>query len=72
MTVAELREVIDGLDPDTYVVVYRENERGTFFYNVAHASVSSGEPRRDATGRVGFQFYEGGHARWLFISIEEP
>ena len=54
MTVSELREAIDGLDPDTYVVVYLENERGTFFYDVAHASLSSGEPRRNATGRVGF------------------
>jgi hypothetical protein len=67
-----LREAIEGLDPNTHVVIYRENERGTFFYDVAHASVSSGEPRRDEAGRVGFTFYEGGPARWLFISVEEP
>jgi hypothetical protein len=72
MKVAELREALEGLAPEMPVVVYRENSRGTFFYDIAYASDSEGEPRRDEDGRVGFTFYAGGPARWLFISIEEP
>lgn len=72
MTVAELREALQGLAPETYVAAYRETENGTEFFDIAEATVSTGTPRRHENGQVGFTFSHDGPARWLLITIEEP
>jgi hypothetical protein len=72
VTVAELKKKIEALDPKTHIVVYRETESGTEFFEISDASLSTGTPRRFESGKVGFTFDPKGPATWLLISIEEP
>jgi hypothetical protein len=53
-------------------VAYREAEKGTEFFGIAEATVSTGAPRRHEDGSVGFTFSHDGPARWLLMTIEKP
>ena len=68
MTVDELRKRLDGLDPKTHIVVYRENESGMDFFEISDLSLSTGDALRDEyTRKAGFKFDKDGPATWLFI-----
>jgi hypothetical protein len=72
MTVGELRKRLQGMDPKTHVVVYREDRETDpmELFEVIDASLSTGSPTRvDPSGRTGFAFERNGSATWLFISI---
>ncbi len=70
MTVAELRDKLAGLDGKTNVVIYRETDSDTQFFEIADVSLSSGVPKRDDAGRGGFTFEGSGPATCLFITVE--
>ena len=72
MTVSELQKALQGLDPNTYVVAYKESEKGTEFFDIIEAEVSRGTPKRHADGSVGFTFSFDGPEKWLLITIEQP
>ena len=71
MNIEELRKKLDGLDDKAHVVVYRETEDTTEFFEISDASLSTGSPLRHQDGSVGFTFDHNGPATWLLISIED-
>ncbi len=71
MTVGELQTRLKGLDPKTYVVVYREGGKDGQFFDVEDAVVSKGTARQHPDGKLGFAFDGTGPATWLFINIDE-
>ena len=73
MTVGELQEKIERLDPKTTVVAYWESDgkSGSEFFEIADVSLSTGTPMRDVrTGRTGFRLQNDGPAKWLFVQVE--
>ena len=71
MTVGELRKKLEDIDPKMPVIVVRETEGDSQWYEVSDVSPQRGVPSRDE-GRVGFTYGPGpGTETWLFISIEE-
>jgi hypothetical protein len=72
MTVGELRKKLEGIDPKTSAVIYRETDAGTEFFEISDVNPSAGTPiRNEDTGKAGFRFESAGPATWLFISIED-
>jgi hypothetical protein len=72
MTVGELRNRLEGIDPKTDVAVYRETHEGTEFFDITDVSLSTGTPvRNEHTHKAGFRFESTGLATWLLISFEE-
>ena len=70
MTVGELRKKLEGIDPKLLVIVVREKDGDSEWYEVADASPQSGLSSRDDSGRVAFT-YGPGPETWLFIVAEE-
>jgi hypothetical protein len=70
MTVEELRKKLEGIDPKMPVVIVRETEGDSEWYEVSDVSSQRGTPSRDDSGRVGFT-YGPGPETWLFIVAEE-
>jgi hypothetical protein len=72
MTVGELREKLDGLNPKIHVVVNHETDGEMELYEVADVSRAKGHPRRSGNTRVArFEFDDYGPTTWLFIATEK-
>jgi hypothetical protein len=72
VTVEDLRKKLEGIDPKTHVVVYRETDNATDFFEIDHISLSKGKPYRDkVTRKAGFTFDQDGLVEWLFITVED-
>jgi hypothetical protein len=71
MTVAELNEKLEGLDPKTRIVISRETDASLDFFEVGDVSIGVGTASRSDDGKPRFRFEKDGAARWLFIAAEE-
>jgi hypothetical protein len=72
MTVAELQNKLEGLDPRTYIVVNHEIDGEMYLLERTDASLATNSPRRhEDTRKAGFTFEKVGPATWLFVSTEE-
>ena len=70
MTVGELRKKLEGIDPQTKVVVKWETDNEPTYFEAADASLREGTPSR-VEGIVGFAFGGNGSPPWLFIDVAE-
>jgi hypothetical protein len=69
MTVGELRKKLEGIDPETKVVVQWEIDRETTYFDVANVSLRKGTLSR-FEGIAEFKF-GGDGSPWLFIEVAE-
>jgi hypothetical protein len=70
MTVGELRKKLEGIAPQTKVVVQWEIDREFTYFDVSDVSLRKGAPSR-VNGIVGFTVGGDGSAAWLFIDVTE-
>jgi hypothetical protein len=70
MTVGELRKKLEGIDPQTKVVVHWEIDDASTYFDVSDLSLRNGTPSR-VQGIAGFTFGRDGSPAWLFIDVEE-
>jgi hypothetical protein len=70
MTVGELRKKLEGIDPQTNVVVHWEIDSEHTYFNVSDMLLRKGSPSI-FEGIVGFTFAGKGAPAWLFINVEE-
>ena len=70
MTVGELRNRLEGMDPTVNVVVLRETGSDSEWYEVMDVSLQKGESSLKGE-KISFT-YGAGPETWLFISVEEP
>jgi hypothetical protein len=70
MTVEELRNKLEGVDPQTKVVVHWEIDHASTYFDVSDLSLRQGTPSR-VQGIAGFTFGKDGSPAWLFIHVEE-
>src|SRR5580658_10429652 len=68
MTVGELKKKLDGLDPDTWIVAYRETDTLELF-DIADASPHRGTAQRYENGKLGFASGGTGPNTWLFLLL---
>jgi hypothetical protein len=72
MTVGELKDKLDRLNPKTHVVVNHETDGEMELYEVVDVSPAKGRPRRSENTRVAeFEFDDYGPVTWLFIATEK-
>jgi hypothetical protein len=69
MTVGELRKKLEGIDPETKVVVQWEIDVESTYFDVANVSLRKGTLSR-FEGIAGFKF-GGDGSPWLFIEVAE-
>jgi len=69
MTVGELRKKLEGIDPETKVVVQWEIDVESTYFDVANVSFRKGTLSR-FDGIAGFTF-GGDGSPWLFIEVAE-
>jgi hypothetical protein len=70
MTVGELRKKLEGIDPQTKVVVQWEIDCELTYFDVSDVSLRRGAPSR-VNEIVGFTVGGYGSAAWLFIDVAE-
>jgi hypothetical protein len=70
MTVGELREKLEGIDPKIKVLVNREQNHDSNFYDIGDASLSKGAASR-FDGKIRIMFDADGPDRLFLISTEE-
>jgi hypothetical protein len=70
MTVGELRKKLEGIDPETKVVVQWEVDREPTYFDVWGVSFRKGTPSR-VDGIAGFTFGGDGSPAWLLLDVEE-
>jgi hypothetical protein len=70
MTVGELRKKLEGIDPQTTMVVQWGIDCESTYFDVSEVSLRNGTPSR-VEGIAGFTFGGDGSPVWLFIDVEE-
>jgi hypothetical protein len=70
MTVGELRKKLEGIDPQTKVVVKWEIDSEATYFDASEASLRKGTPSR-VEGIAEFTFGGDGSPHWLFIDVAE-
>ena len=72
MTVGELQKHLEGIDPQTHVIVNHGKDEGMTLFEIHHVELVIGNSSRDPnTRKAGFTFDRSGPAEWLFVTIEE-
>jgi len=70
MTVGELRMKLEGIDPETKVVVKWEIDSELTYFDALDASLRNGTLSR-VEGIAGYTFGGDGSLPWLFIDVAE-
>ena len=70
MTVGELRKKLEGIDPQTKVVVKWEIDSERTYFEASDVSLRKGTPSR-VEGIAGFTLGGDGSPPWLFIDVAE-